>query len=50
MTVTAGPLAVAAGPVSAWSVLAVVCWLLVVVLVWLLLVAHGRRERQGSRP
>ncbi|UPV75147.1 hypothetical protein M0R89_03535 [Halorussus limi] len=44
------PLAVAAGPVSAWSVAAVVGWLVVVVLVWLLFFAYGRGKRQTPRP
>ncbi|WP_435176183.1 hypothetical protein [Halorussus sp. AFM4] len=42
MTVTAGPL-------SAWSVVAVVGWLVVVVLVWALFYAYGREQKRGSR-
>jgi len=48
--VAGDPLTVAAGPVSAWSVVAVVGWLVVVVLVWLLFYAYGRTNRRTSRP
>jgi len=41
MTVTAGPL-------SMWSLVAIVGWIAVVVLVWLLFFAYGR-SRRGSR-
>jgi hypothetical protein len=41
MTVTAGPL-------SAWSLLAIVGWIAVVALVWLLFFAYGRSQR-GSQ-
>ncbi len=44
------PLAVAAGPVSAWSVAVVVGWLVVVLLVWSLFYAYGRANRRTSRP
>lgn len=42
MTVTAGPL-------SAWSVIAVVGWLVVVAVVWALFYAYGQGQNRGSR-
>ncbi|WP_321112153.1 hypothetical protein [Halorussus salinisoli] len=36
---------VPAGPLSAWSLVAVVGWLVVVALVWLLFVAYGRNQK-----
>ena len=35
---------VPAGPLSVWSLVAVVGWAVVLVVVWLLLVAHGRNS------
>ncbi|WP_166035430.1 hypothetical protein [Halorussus pelagicus] len=43
-----GVSAVAAGPISAWSILVVVGWLVVVALVWALVFAYGRREKRES--
>ncbi|MFC4447557.1 hypothetical protein [Halorussus aquaticus] len=40
---------VAAGPLSAWSLVVVIGWVVVVVLVWALLFAYGRDRKRRSR-
>ena len=36
-----------AGPLSVWSVAAIIAWLVVVVTVWLLFLAYGRSQRSS---
>ncbi|WP_255457534.1 MULTISPECIES: hypothetical protein [Halorussus] len=38
-----------AGPLTPWSVVAVVGWLVCVVVVWVLFYAYGRSQKRGSR-
>ncbi|WP_276298954.1 hypothetical protein [Halorussus lipolyticus] len=49
MTGIADPIAVTAGPISAWSLVAIVGWLVVVALVWLLFFAYGRNRGGDNR-